>query len=94
MLSPYTADLAKKLGTKLAPSERLIASLWSKTSYTLHYRNLQAYLELGLELVKVHQVLAFTQTPWLKPYIELNTAQRAAATTEFEKDFFKLMNNR
>ena len=41
----------------------------------------------------VHRVLQFTQSPWLKPYIDFNTKQRALATSKFEKDFFKLMND-
>ena len=46
-----------------------------------------------LKLKRAHKVLQFDQKPWLKPYIEMNTELRKKAKTDFEKDFFKLMNN-
>ena len=54
---------------------------------------LKLAMELGLICTKVHDVLAYTQKAWLKPYIELNTRLRAASKSDFEKDLFKLMNN-
>jgi hypothetical protein len=48
---------------------------------------------LGVELGKVHNIISFQQKPWLKTYIDFNTTKRKEAKNEFEKEFFKLMNN-
>ena len=46
-----------------------------------------------MRLKKVHSVLAFDQEDWMEPYIRLNTELRKRATSDFETNFFKLMNN-
>ena len=74
-------------------AEKLIPDMYEKKKYILHYRNLQLYLKLGYEITKIHRVLCFKQKAWLEPYIKANTLKRQQATSEFEKDFFKLMNN-
>ena len=76
MLSSYCQKIANKykISTETDPNVK-------KQKYVLHYRNLQLYTDVGLKVTKVHRVLEFNQSPWLKQYID------------FEKDFFKLMNN-
>ena len=59
----------------------------------LHYRNLQLYTDQGLKVKKVHRVLEFNQSLWLKQYIDFNAQKRTQAKNSFEKDFFKLINN-
>ena len=46
-----------------------------------------------MKLNKVHRVLRFKETDWLKKYIGFNTGKRKIAANSFENDFFKLMNN-
>src|ERR1043166_8743320 len=43
-------------------------------------------------LEHIYEAIKFDQSPWMKPYIEMNTTLRAKAKNDFEKDFFKLMN--
>ena len=54
---------------------------------------LKQALNHGLILKKAYRVIQFNQKAWLKPYIDMNTKLRIEAKNDFEKDFFKLMNN-
>ena len=73
--------------------EKLIPNLNDKKNYVIHHETLKLYLSLGLKLTKIHRGITFKESSCLKPYIDLNTDLRAKATNDFEKDFFKLMNN-
>ena len=74
-------------------TKKLICNLQDKKDYVVHINVLKQALDHGLKLMKVHQVIEFDQEAWLKEYINFNTELRKKATNDFEKDFFKLMNN-
>ena len=76
-----------------SPQKKLTSNLQDKVRYVVHYRNLKIYLQLGLVVTKVHRVLTFKQSPWLKIYIDFNTRHRSlVGNCNFLKDFFILMN--
>ena len=78
---------------KYKPTEKLIMDQKNKRRYFLHYRNLKFYIRHAIRILNVHTVYKFKQSPWPAKYIKYNTEQRSKAKTEFERPFYKLMNN-
>ena len=73
--------------------EKLIPNLNNKTNYIIHHESLKLYEKLGLWITKIHRGIKFVESNWLEPYIMKNTNLRMQGKNNFEKDFFKLMNN-
>ena len=78
---------------KINGVEKLIPNLYDKKRYVIHIRALDQALKHGLVLERIHKAIEFKQLAWMKEYIDFNTKLRTAATNDFEKDFYKLMNN-
>ena len=72
---------------------KLVCNLYDKNNYAVHLRSLKQALNHGLILKDVHRVIQFNQEACVKEYIDMNTELRKQAKNDFEKDFFKLMNN-
>jgi len=85
--------MMEDLELKPPDSKKLLLTLEDKSKYVVHYRNLQFYLRQGMKLKRVHGVLEFEQECWMEPYIRMNTEFRKNAKSDFEKNFYKLMNN-
>ena len=73
--------------------EKLIPNLYYKRKYIVHIRSLKQALDHGLVVEHIHRCIEFKQSPWMKEYIDLSTRLRTVARNDFEKDFYKLMNN-
>ncbi len=74
-------------------TEKLVPNLNNKKKYVVHHKNLKQYLRLGMKITKIHKGVSFDEKDIMKSYIDLNTDMRTKGTTDFEKDFYKLMNN-
>jgi hypothetical protein len=70
-----------------------VTTLNGKEKYVVHSRNLQLYINISLKVKKIHRAMQFNQLPWLAEYIGFNIKMRTVAKNDFEKNFFKLMNN-
>ena len=73
--------------------EKLVPNLYNKEKYVVHVKALKQALDHGLVLKEIHRAIEFKQSAWMKEYIDFNTRLRTAAKNDFEKDFYKLMNN-
>ena len=78
---------------KIDKYKKLVCNLLNKKKYVVHINSLKQALNHGLKLKKIHRIIELNQEAWLKPYIDMNTDLRKLASNDFEKDFFKLMNN-
>ena len=92
-LSKYCLKIASVYNINTGTVKKLVPNLMNKDSYLIHYRNLQQCLELGMKLKKIHRILKFKQSDWMRPYIDFNTDKRKESSNESDKKIFKLMNN-
>ena len=74
-------------------TKKLICDWCHKKNYLFHYRMLKFYVRHGMIVDKVHDIISFKQSKWLEKYINFNTQKKNQAVNDFEKDFYKLLNN-
>ena len=92
MLSKFAVNLLDP-SRPWRPSQKLVPNLFDKKNDVTHYRNLQLCKKHGLVIVKIHRILSFTQSAWLKPWIDLCNEQHRNAQSDLESDLAKLHSN-
>ena len=89
----WLSSYALSFGLKRSSTAKLVETLFDKLNYVCHFRNLQFYVQQGLQVQALHKVLHFKQSSWLGEYNSKNTSMRKGATSDFEKNFFKFTSN-
>ena len=92
MKNEQLSDYSRFLNEKSIETNKLILDFHDKKNYIIHIKNLLYYFSKCCEF-KINRVIQFKQSAWLQSYIDLNTQLRTQSKNDFEKDFFKLMNN-
>lgn len=94
LLSPYQKQLVELFGLPRDASEtKLLLTLLDKEKYICYHENLKLYVDLGMKVKKIHQIMAFSQKPFLRGFIEQNHTIRQQATNAFQKNLSKFFMN-
>ena len=91
-------EVSREVMRKIEPdtytqTKKLICDWSDKKNYLIQYRMLKFYDKHGIEVMKVHTVISFKQSKWLENYKSFDAPKRNNAENDFEKDFYKLLNN-
>ena len=87
MLSGYCKKLVDEQGIKVADVMKLIPNLGNKNKYIVYYKNLQLYLPLEMKLTKIHKVLKFQQSDWIKTILILILKKEQMLLIVWKKTF-------
>jgi len=72
---------------------KLVSSYDTKDHYLCHGLNLKFYVSKGLKILKIYKIISFTQSKFLKPFIEYCAYERSRAATIVYANLFKILAN-
>ena len=93
MFSHHMKELNAAINNKFKSVRKLLLTQYDRNNYAVHFAILKFYLLMGMRIRRVICGIAFTSKPFLKTYIDYNSAKRAKADNDFDKAYFKLKNN-
>ena len=82
----------KQHNRPMITTRKLVANCMDKKHYIVHFKLLQFYLKKGMKIIKIHNIVAFSQHAVYKNYIDFNTDCRSKAKNDFKKGFYKQIN--
>lgn len=92
-LSPLSKYHKEKFNVSSGKVKKLIGDFKPKKNYMCNIRTLQFYLNMGVQLDKIHSVTSYKQKAFLKRYVLNNQRLRKECKTDFEKSLYKMLNN-
>ena len=92
--SNYMHELAIDTGMEVRMgTPKLIPHLGPRKHYVVHYLHLQFCVSHGLEIERIHRILAFEQARWMKPWVDNNAHNRKMSKSKLERDCHKFSTN-
>lgn len=80
-------------GERIPPFKGLVATLYDKKEYHVHWKLLWWYMKHGMEVTKLHECVEFDEGDYLKGFIQRNVEQRNKYTDPMHKMLWKLPSN-
>ena len=74
-------------------AQKLLCDWSDKKNCFFHYRMLKFYVKHGMVVEKIHKRISFKQSKRLEKNTDFNSQKRSLSESEFEKDFYELLNN-
>ncbi len=88
--SEYSKQLASNLGVSIIYQKRLVCNLLPKQKYIVHISYIQFCVKLGVKVTKIHRILQFAQSTWLKSFMDLCAGNRTNATDSAAEETWKI----
>lgn len=80
-------------GEEIPKFKGLVATMYDKKEYHVHWRLLWWYIKHGMQVTKIHECVEFDESDYMKGFIERNIRMRNMFTDPMHKMLWKLPSN-